>query len=663
MSPRPRKKTDADATSESAVGTEAPAQPAAPKKRGRPRKNPLPVETEAGAAAVAERPANGGDGTAVTTPRSDDARADTDAPAAPRGTGNGARDGAAGAGSDPADASPAGRRPRRGRPAGSRGGAERGGAERDGAERDDDALGRAGPDGAEPELAGRDRDGDGADGGAAYGSDVYGSARAGAVHGGAERGEDVDDGRPRRDGDGRDGDGREADGRDGDGRDGDGRDVDGREGRDRQQRSRRNRGGQRKAGMNYRDLQGKIVPELHLLAKEVGLDAFREMAKDDLVQAILERSTEAEGLRLVNGYLEISSDGYGFLQESLLHNNTRSVIVSAGLIKQFKLRTGDAIMGKARRPRDNERYGTLIRVEAVNGVDPFQAAKRPRFDDLVPTFPDRRIKLESGPNELSARVIDLLAPIGRGQRGLIVAPPKAGKTTLLKAIAKSVVTNEPEIKVIVLLVDERPEEVTDFRESVQGVEVVASTFDEPPANHIRVAEFVHERARRIVEDGGHIMILLDSITRLARANNLVTPATGRTLSGGLDSNALHWPKRFLGAARNIRGGGSLSILATALVETGSRMDDVIFEEFKGTGNMELHLSRRLEERRIFPAIDILKSGTRREDLLLGEDVLAKMWLLRKVISDMDASEAMEMLLSRLNRTKDNGEFLSTLGHG
>ncbi len=438
----------------------------------------------------------------------------------------------------------------------------------------------------------------------------------------------------------------------------DGRGVGGR-----QQRSRRSRGGQRKAGLNFRDLQGKIVPELHLLAKEVGLETYREMGQDELVIAILERSTEAEGLRLVSGYLEISSDGYGFLQESLLKQTTRSVIVSAGLIKQFRLRTGDVIMGKARRPRDNERYGTLIRVEAVNGVDPFQAAKRPRFDDLVPTFPDRRIRLETAQADLSARVIDLLAPIGRGQRGLIVAPPKAGKTMLLKAIAKSAVTNEPDITVIVLLVDERPEEVTDFRESVQGVEVVASTFDEPPANHIRVAEFVHERSRRIVEDGGHVMILLDSITRLARANNLVTPATGRTLSGGLDSNALHWPKRFLGAARNIRGGGSLSILATALVETGSRMDDVIFEEFKGTGNMELHLSRRLEERRIFPAIDILKSGTRREDLLLSEDVLAKMWLLRKVISDMDAAEAMEMLLSRLNRTKSNAEFLTTLGQG
>jgi transcription termination factor Rho len=427
-------------------------------------------------------------------------------------------------------------------------------------------------------------------------------------------------------------------------------------------RNRRNRPA-RKPGLNFRELHSKILPELHLLAKEVQLEDYRQMSKDDLVVAILERSSESEGLRLIRGYLEISSDGYGFLQESLLQNNTRSVIVSAGLIKQFRLRTGDLILGKARRPRDNERYGTLIRVEAVNSVDPFQSSKRPRFEELTPTFPEARIQLETIATELSTRVIDLLAPIGRGQRGLIVAPPKAGKTTLLKKIANAVVTNEPDIKVIVLLVDERPEEVTDFRESVHGVEVVASTFDEPPSNHIRVAEFVHERARRIVEDGGHAMILLDSITRLARANNLVTPATGRTLSGGLDSNALHWPKRFLGAARNIRGGGSLSILATALVETGSRMDDVIFEEFKGTGNMELHLSRHLEERRIFPAIDILKSGTRREDLLLGEDVLAKMWLLRKVISDMDPAEAMEMLLGRLGRSKSNAEFLATLTQG
>ncbi|CAN5871911.1 hypothetical protein BH24DEI2_BH24DEI2_18330 [soil metagenome] len=439
-------------------------------------------------------------------------------------------------------------------------------------------------------------------------------------------------------------------------------DDDASDNRGRNKRSPR-RNNTRRQSLNYRDLQSKILPELHLLALEVGVEDYRKLPKDELAVLILERSAESEGLKLVKGYLEISSDGYGFLQESLRQNNTRQVIVSAGLIKQFKLRTGDYILGKSRRPRDNERYGTLIRVEAVNGTDPFQAAKRPRFDDLIPTFPQTRIKLETTQGEVSSRVIDLLAPIGRGQRGLIVAPPKAGKTTLLKKIANAVITNEPDIEVIVLLVDERPEEVTDFRESVQGVEVIASTFDEPPANHIRVAEFVHERARRIVEEGGHVMILLDSITRLARANNLVTPPTGRTLSGGLDSSALHWPKRFLGAARNIRGGGSLSILATALVETGSRMDDVIFEEFKGTGNMELHLSRRLEEKRIFPAIDILKSGTRREELLLGEESLAKMWLLRKVISDMDPAEAMEMLLSRLGRTKSNEEFLSTLGQG
>ena len=443
--------------------------------------------------------------------------------------------------------------------------------------------------------------------------------------------------------------------------DGGGRNRRGRNNRRGRGRNDNRNNNRRGTGLNFRDLQAKILPELHLLAKEVEVEDYRSLSKDDLAIAILERSAESEGLKIVKGYLEISSDGYGFLQDSLLQNNTRQVIVSAGLIKQFKLRTGDFILGKSRRPRDNERYGTLIRVEAVNGVDPFQAAKRPRFDDLVPTFPEKRIKLETSKAEVSSRVIDLLAPIGRGQRGLIVAPPKAGKTTLLKKIAYAVSNNEPDIKVIVLLIDERPEEVTDFRESVNGVEVIASTFDEPPANHIRVAEFVHERARRIVEDGGHVMILLDSITRLARANNLVTPPTGRTLSGGLDSSALHWPKRFLGAARNIRKGGSLSILATALVETGSRMDDVIFEEFKGTGNMELHLSRRLEERRIFPAIDILKSGTRREDLLLGEEILAKMWLLRKVISDMDPAEAMEMLLSRLTRTESNEEFLSTLG--
>ena len=412
--------------------------------------------------------------------------------------------------------------------------------------------------------------------------------------------------------------------------------------------------------LTYKELASKILPELHLLAQEAGIEGYKRMKKDQLIMALLERQTQGEGLRLVKGYLEISQDGYGFLTENLHNLESRVAIVSAGLIKQYALRAGDYVVGQARPPRENERYATLLKVEAVNNLDPEAAKNRPRFDELTPQFPDRQIRLETTPDELSTRVIDLLAPIGRGQRGLIVAPPKAGKTTLLKKIANAVLKNEPDIKVIVLIIDERPEEVTDFRESVQGAEVIASTFDEPPQNHIRVAEFVHERAKRIVEEGGHVMILLDSITRLARANNLVTPPTGRTLSGGLDSAALYFPKRFLGAARNIRGGGSLTILATALVETGSRMDDVIFEEFKGTGNMELHLSRRLEERRIFPAIDILKSGTRREELLLGEEVTHKMWLLRKVLADMDPAEAMEMLLARLARTKNNKEFLASL---
>jgi transcription termination factor Rho len=415
--------------------------------------------------------------------------------------------------------------------------------------------------------------------------------------------------------------------------------------------------------VNYLELQQKILPELHLLATKAGVENPKVLSKDNLVLAILEKNALEADQHLAQGYLEISEDGYGFLQDSLLTPESRSVIVSAGLIKQFQLRTGDYIVGIARPSREIERFHAMVRVEAVNGADPEAAAQRPKFDDLVPEHPDRQINLETNPETVATRVVDLLAPIGRGQRGLIVAPPKAGKTTLLKRIANAITENHPDIKVIVLLVDERPEEVTDFKESVTSAEVVASTFDEPPANHVRVAEFVHERSRRIVEEGGHVVILLDSITRLARANNLVTPATGRTLSGGLDSNALYWPKRFLGAARNIRGGGSLTILATALVETGSRMDDVIFEEFKGTGNMELHLSRRLEERRIFPAIDILKSGTRREELLLTNETLHKMWLLRKVISDMDPAEAMEMLLERLNKSRGNREFLSQLGGG
>lgn len=412
----------------------------------------------------------------------------------------------------------------------------------------------------------------------------------------------------------------------------------------------------------FYELQQKILPELHLIAAGLGIDNYRKLKKDSLTMAIMEHQAEAEGQILARGFLDIAADGYGFLQEDLLNNDSRSVLVTAGVIKQYQLRSGDEVIGRVRKPRENERFGSLVRVEAVNGLDPESARKRPRFDDLTPTFPDKQLVLEDPTMDdgISLRVVDLLVPIGLGQRALIVAPPKAGKTTLLKKIANSIVKNYPDVTVMVLLVDERPEEVTDFRESVQGAQVMASTFDESPQHHIRVAELVHERARRIVEEGGDVVILLDSITRLARANNLVIPPTGRTLAGGLDSNALYWPKRFLGAARNIRDGGSLTILATALIETGSRMDDIIFEEFKGTGNAELSLSRRLEERRIFPALDILKSSTRREELLLQPEVLKKMWVLRKVISDMDPADAMEMLTSRMNKTRNNVEFLDSL---
>lgn len=414
--------------------------------------------------------------------------------------------------------------------------------------------------------------------------------------------------------------------------------------------------------LNFQELHEKILPELHLLAAQAGVQDYRKLNKDELILRLLEAQAGEGGQQLAEGYLTVSEDGYGFLQTDLLDVGSRVALVTSGLIRDFALRTGDQVIGLSRPPRDTERYPTLLNVQAVNGVDPETARNRPRFDDLTPTFPDAQLVLEDpGMDDgISLRVVDLLVPIGRGQRALIVAPPKAGKTTLMKKIANSIVKNYPDIHVMVLLVDERPEEVTDFRESVAGAEVIASTFDEPPQRHVRVAEFVYERARRIVEEGGHVVILLDSITRLARANNLVTPPTGRTLSGGLDSNALHWPKKFLGGARNTRQGGSLTILATALVETGSRMDDVIFEEFKGTGNAELVLSRRLEERRIFPALDILRSGTRREELLLDRAVLDKIWLLRKVISDMDPADAMEMLTGRMNKTANNAEFLQQL---
>ena len=412
--------------------------------------------------------------------------------------------------------------------------------------------------------------------------------------------------------------------------------------------------------LTYQELASKILPELHLLAQEAGIEGYKRMKKDQLIMALLERQTQGEGLRLVKGYLEISQDGYGFLTENLHNLESRVAIVSAGLIKQYALRAGDYVVGQARPPRENERYATLLKVEAVNNLDPEAAKNRPRFDELTPQFPDRQIRLETTPDELSTRVIDLLAPIGRGQRGLIVAPPKAGKTTLLKKIANAVLKNEPDIKVIVLLIDERPEEVTDFRESVQGAEVIASTFDEPPSRHVQVADMVIEKAKRLVEHKKDVVILLDSITRLARAYNNVLPSSGKVLTGGVDANALQRPKRFFGAARNIEEGGSLTIIATALVDTGSRMDEVIFEEFKGTGNSEIILDRKVSDKRVFPAIDVSRSGTRKEDLLVPKDQLKKVYVLRRILNPMGTMDAIEFLIDKLKSTKTNGEFFQSM---
>ncbi|MCR4436437.1 MAG: transcription termination factor Rho [Clostridiales bacterium] len=361
----------------------------------------------------------------------------------------------------------------------------------------------------------------------------------------------------------------------------------------------------------------------------------------------------------VEGVLEVLPDGYGFLRSENYLSGNRDVYVSPSQIRRFGLKTGDKIKGKGRIPKEGEKFQALLYVQSVNGDSPEVAAKRIPFEYLTPIYPDQRITLETTPRELSTRLIDLIAPIGKGQRGMIVSPPKAGKTVLLKKIANSITTNYPEMELIVLLIDERPEEVTDMQRSIKG-EVIYSTFDEVPEHHIKVAEMVLERAQRLVEHKKDVIILLDSITRLARAYNLTIPPTGRTLSGGLDPGALHKPKRFFGAARNIEFGGSLTIMATALIETGSRMDDVIFEEFKGTGNMELHLDRRLSERRIFPAIDINKSGTRREELLLNQKELESIWAIRKSMSNMGTAEVTEMIANRLMQTKTNEEFVNSI---
>lgn len=418
--------------------------------------------------------------------------------------------------------------------------------------------------------------------------------------------------------------------------------------------------------MDLAQLESKTAEELLELAKQFNIEDGA-LKREDLIYKILEAVAQQQGFVLATGLLEITPDSYGFLRQQGTRPSPGDVYVSQSQIRRFALRTGDMVTGQARPPKEGERYFGLIRVEAVNGVEPEQARNRPHFDNLTPVFPNQQIRLETTPQNLSGRLIDLIAPIGRGQRGLIVSPPKAGKTFLLKHIAHGTTTNHPDIHLMVVLVGERPEEVTDMRRSVKG-EVFSSTFDEPVEDHCRTAELALERAKRLVEMGRHVMILLDSLTRLVRAYNLALPSTGRTLSGGVDPAALYPPKRFFGAARNIENGGSLTIIATCLIDTGSRMDEVIYEEFKGTGNSEIHLERRLAEKRVFPAIDIMRSGTRREELLLEESVLNTVVRLRRMLSmaisnGMDPTEATEKLLERLGRTKSNADFLAAFAKG
>ncbi len=407
------------------------------------------------------------------------------------------------------------------------------------------------------------------------------------------------------------------------------------------------------------ELDTRETEALNELARELGLTGFTRMRRPDLITKLLQAQTERDGHTFGDGVLEIIEDGFGFLRGQRFLPGSDDIYVSQSQIRRFGLRTGDRVSGQVRPPKDNEKFFSLLRVEAVNGIDPEIARRRPSFDTLTPIFPLERINLETQPNILSTRLLDLVAPIGRGQRGLIVSPPKAGKTLLLKAIANGITANNPEMHLMVCLIGERPEEVTDMRRTVEG-EVISSTFDEPVEDHTKVAEMALERSKRLVESGRDVTILLDSITRLARAYNLAVPPSGRTLSGGIDPVALYPPKRFFGAARNIEGGGSLTIIATCLVDTGSRQDDVIYEEFKGTGNMELHLDRKLAERRIYPAIDIQRSSTRREELLLDDYTLRQVWTMRRMVSMLGGSEGTELLLSRLAKTQKNTEFLETL---
>jgi transcription termination factor Rho len=411
--------------------------------------------------------------------------------------------------------------------------------------------------------------------------------------------------------------------------------------------------------VNVAELESKTLSDLREMARKLDISGYSGLKKQDLIFKLLQVQSEEQGNVFSDGILDIVADGFGFLRGERMLPGPEDVYVSQSQIRRFGLRTGDRVWGQIRPPKESERFHSLLRVELINGLDPETARKRPSFDQLTPIFPNQQIKLETEPNLLHTRLVDLIAPIGRGQRGLIVSPPKAGKTMLLKAIANGISTNHPEIQLMVLLIGERPEEVTDMRRSVKG-DVIASTFDEPVEDHTKVSEMTLERAKRLVEGGQDVVILMDSITRLARAYNLDMPPSGRTLSGGIDPVALYPPKRFFGAARNIEGGGSLTIIATCLVDTGSRMDDVIYEEFKGTGNMELHLDRKLAEKRIFPAVDIQRSSTRREELLLPPETLRQVWTLRRMVSMLGDNEGTELMLTRMAKTKTNADFLTTL---
>ena len=413
--------------------------------------------------------------------------------------------------------------------------------------------------------------------------------------------------------------------------------------------------------MTIAELKEKNITELSRIARSLEIPGASGLRKQDLIFKILQAQSEKEGHIFAEGVLEILPDGYGFLRSPDYNYlpGPDDIYVSPSQIRKFDLKTGDTISGNVRPPHEGEKYFALVKIEAINFESPEETRNKILFDNLTPLYPEERIRMETVHENTSGRVMDLLTPIGKGQRGLIVAPPRTGKTMLLQSIANSITTNHPEVALIVLLIDERPEEVTDMQRSVKG-EVISSTFDEPAARHVQVAEMVIEKAKRLVEHKRDVVILLDSITRLARAYNTIVPPSGKVLSGGVDSNALQRPKRFFGSARNIEEGGSLTIIATALIDTGSRMDDVIFEEFKGTGNMEIILDRKLVDKRTFPAIDIQRSGTRKEELLIPKEDLTRIWVLRKVLNPLSPVEAMELLIDKLNKTKSNGEFLANM---